>query len=172
MRRLESLRLSPLVIIQHKIYAEHWSARTNQLVAWYLSYWDEIKAHTDGPQFLVFLSIIYPNKEAARGRARVWWKPWTTAAGFDKSQLQAELSALVKRHEQAGQPCCLLKELTPLRQFEVQEWFSRYQIYDEQTQREMLAALFPAHVEQLSMSQVEHALRKIHAEFVNEKGYF
>jgi class 3 adenylate cyclase len=172
LRRLEPLRLSPLVVVHHKIYADHWSARTHQLVEWYLGYWDEIKANTDGPQFLIFLSVIYPEEGAARGRARAWWKPWAAAAGFDKGRLRAELDELVGRGRQAGRPCFVLKELTPPKQFEVREWFSYYRIYDEQTQREKLAALFPAHVEQLSMSQVEHALKKIHAEFVSEKGYF
>ena len=171
LRRLEPLRLSPLVVVHHKIYARHWTARTRRLVDWYLSYWDEIKAGTDGPQFLVFLSVIYP-AEGGAARARPRWKFWGAAREFDKAGLRAELDEIVRRNAEAGRLCFALKELTPPKQFEVQEWFSYYRIYDEQTQREKLAALFPEHVEQLSMSQLEHALKKIHAEFVSEKGYF
>jgi hypothetical protein len=142
------------------------------LIEWYLGYWDEIRTQTDGPHFLIFLSIIYPDKNAL-GKQRVWWKPWVTKDSFDKARTQDELSEIVSQNQQAGRLCFLLKELTPPKQFEVQDWFSRYRIYDESTQREKLAALFSGEGEELSMSQIQTALKKIHAEFVvSERGYF
>jgi TIR domain/inactive STAND len=172
LRKLVAGVLCPLVVIQHNIYAQHWSARTRQLVEWYLGYWDEIKANTDGPQFVVFFSIIYPDKNAKLGKTRVWWKPWAATESFEKGRVQVELAEIVSSSQQAGRLCFLLKELMPPKQFEVQDWFSHYHIYDEQTQREKLAALFPAQVEELSMSQIQQALKKIHEEFVSERGYF
>ena len=172
LRKLAARLLCPVVIIQHNIYAERWGAPTRQLIEWYLDYWDEITANSDGPQFLIFLSIIYPDKHRARSKARIWWKPWAARESFDKRQLQGELAEIVSGSQQVGRLCFLLKELTPPKQFEVQDWFSRYHIYDEQTQREKLAEMFPASVEELSMSQIEHALKKIHEEFLTEGGHF
>lgn len=172
LRKLVGGLLCPLVVLQHNIYGQHWSPRTRQLIEWYLGYWDEVKANTDGSQFVIFLSIVYPDKNAATGKPRAWWKPWAATESFDKVRVQGELADLVSRSRQLGRLCFLLKELTPPKQFEVQDWFSRYHIYDEQTQREKLATLFPAQVEELSMSQIQHALKKIHEEFVSERGYF
>jgi TIR domain/inactive STAND len=162
----------PLVVIQHNIHARLWGARTRWQIEWYLRYWAELRANMGYPQFLIFLSVIYPAADTAKGKTRAWWKPWASAAvgGYSKSQVQTELADVVNGSSVC--PCFLLKELTPPKQFEVQDWFSRYHIYDEQTQREKLAELFPAHVEQLSMSQVQHALKKIHEQFVRERGHF
>jgi hypothetical protein len=163
--------LCPIVIIQHNIYAQQWSALDRRQIEWYLNYWAELQTRPAGPQFLIFLNVIYPSKGEAKGKTRTWWKPWIVASGFSKSQIQAELAELVAMHP-AGCPCFLLKELMPLKQFDVQDWFSRYHIYDEQTQYEKVTELFPKHVEHLSMSRIQKELKKIHEEFVYKRGYF
>lgn len=168
--RLVADQRCPLVIIQHNIHARHWGERTRRQIDWYMRYWAEMRGGNDVTQFLIFLSVIYPGTNKTRSKAHSWWWPWQTASR-NKTRVQAELAEIVAARS-AGHPCFVLKELTPPKQFEVQDWFSRYQIYDEQTQREKLAELFPAQVQHLSMSQVQRALKKIHEEFVHERGSF
>lgn len=164
-------RHCPLAIIQHNIHAQHWSTPHRRQIEWYLDYWAELKAHPVGPQFLIFINVIYPDRNEAKRKTRVWWKPWKAAGSFNKNRIQTELADIVDS-QPVGCPCFLIKELIPIRQFEVQDWFSRYRIYDEQTQCEKIAELFPKHIEHLSMSHIQQALKKIHEEFTNERGYF
>jgi inactive STAND/TIR domain len=163
--RLASAWLSPLVVLQHNVYAEYWSPLTGALLKWYLEYWGEVKSNPSGPQFVIFLNVIFPKQEPAP-----WWKFWARARRLDKSRVQEELQQLSRSHG-SGSVCLMLKELLTPRPHEVGDWFSLHNIYDTKMQAELLEAIFERKDEELSMADIEHELKKIHQGFIKERGY-
>lgn len=163
--RLASSWLSPVIVLQHNVYAEYWSPLTAGLFKWYLNYWGELKSNVSGPQFVLFLNIIFPKREPAP-----WWKFWAHGRKFDKSRIQEELQQLSRSHG-SGSVCLMLKELLTPRPHEVGDWFSLHNIYDTKMQAELLEAIFERKDEELSMADIEHELKKIHQGFIKERGY-
>lgn len=163
--KLASSLLSPLIVIRHNIYAEHWNKLTGELIAWYFTYWADIKRPASGPQFLIFLNIIYPKIQATSR-----WKAWLASRRFDKKRVRMELQELSSSRN-AGCLSLVLKELSPPKQFEVGDWFSHYNIYDEKLQGEILKKIFKPDDKQIGMADIEHELQKIHQEFIKERQY-
>lgn len=149
---------SALIAIQHRIYARHWDESTRKLIHWYLTYWSGVSNHFTGPQFLIFLNIIYPKGEAPR-----WFKFWPLPKRFDKGHIDAELERLIDSAPQAL-PCKMLKELLPIRQEEVQDWLSRCNVHPEKTRFQLLEKIFKSEdgrvIDAKSMLDVELELHQ------------
>jgi serine/threonine protein kinase len=167
--RLPTLALSSLVVIRHRIHAARWDQMTASLLNWYTTYWAELHVTPATPQFLIFLSVIYPKAQTGR-----WWESLFGAKRFDKKLVERELQTLASAAKEQL-PFLLLKELTPIRPDEVHDWFSRYNIFDEKRRLELSAKIFETQgggrAEYLSMADIEHALYQIHQSFIKERGY-
>ena len=167
--RLSSLSLSPLIVIQHRIHASRWDQLTKELLNWYFTYWADLKVNPTGPQFLIFLNIIYP-----KAQADSWWKSLLGVKRFDKRIIEEELQASAASGR-TQLPLLLLKELLPIQPHEVQDWFSRYHIYDEKKRLELSERIFETQdgrkIGHLSMADIEHALQQIHQTYVRARGY-
>jgi Domain of unknown function (DUF4062)/inactive STAND len=169
--QLPSLALSPLVVIRHRLHAAHWDTAARELVQWYMSYWNALKVEQTGPQFLIFLNVIYPR---LRMQPASWWKTILRTKQFDKKRVETELQEIAQS-QRAGLPFLLLKELLPVTQHEVKDWFSQYNIYDEKKRNELAEKLFTARNGRLatfrSMADIEYELRLIHQNYIKERGY-
>jgi hypothetical protein len=155
--QLASKSLAPLVVSQHRIYAARWNRAARELLEWYLAYWAGMKINPSRPQFLIFLSIIYPKSQPSN-----WWRKWKASAQPDKDRITRELQE-ISESRNAGSPCLLLRELLPLRPEEVKDWFSAHKIHSEKVQYELLEKIFktvdgrPADFK--NMADVEHELQ-------------
>lgn len=169
--QLPALALAPLVVIRHRIHAARWDTTTRELVQWYMSYWSQLKAEHTAPQFLIFLNVIYPR---IRMQPASWWKTFLRAKQFDKKRVETDLQE-IGREQRAGLPFLLLKELLPVTQHEVKDWFSQYNIYDEKKRNELSERMFTSRNGRLatfrSMADIEYELRLIHQSYIKERGY-
>jgi hypothetical protein len=169
--RLPALQLTPLVVVRHRIHAARWDKQTRELVEWYMAYWAALKVEQTGPQFLIFLNVIYPR---IRMQPAVWWKTILRAKQFDKRRVETDLQEIAAG-QRAGLPFLLLKELLPVTQVEVKDWFSQYNIYDEKKRNELAEKIFTARNGRLatyrSMADIEYELRLIHQSYIKERGY-
>jgi len=155
--QLAAKSLAPLAVIQHRIYAARWNRAARELLEWYMAYWAAMKINPSRPQFLVFLSIIYPKSQPSN-----WWRRWKASAQPDKDQIARELQQ-ISESPNAGCRCLLLRELMPLRPEEVKDWFSLHNIYSEKIQYELLEKIFKTgdgrSADFKSMADVEHELQ-------------
>jgi hypothetical protein len=169
--QLPGLALSPLVVIRHRLHATRWDKRTRELVEWYMAYWSALKVEQTGPQFLLFLNVIYPR---VRMQPAGWWKTILRTKQFDKRRVESEMQELAVA-QRAGLPFLLLKELLPVTQLEVKDWFSQYNIYDEKKRNELAERIFTVRNGRLatyrSMADIEYELRLIHQSYIKERGY-
>ncbi|HEX8493540.1 MAG TPA: DUF4062 domain-containing protein [Pyrinomonadaceae bacterium] len=169
--QLPALQLTPLVVIRHRIHAARWDRATRELIEWYMSYWGQLKVEQTGPQFLIFLNVIYPR---IRMQPVNWWKSLLRAKQFDKRRVETDLQEIAVS-QRAGLPFLLLKELLPVTQHEVKDWFSQYNIYDEKKRNELAEQIFTARNGRLttfrSMADIEYELRLIHQSYIKERGY-
>jgi hypothetical protein len=169
--RLPILGLTPLVVIRHRIHAARWDKVTRELIQWYMSYWGALKVEQGGPQFLLFLNVIYPR---VRMQPANWLKTLFKTKQFDKRRVEVELQEIALG-QRAGLPFLLLKELLPVTQHEVKDWFSQYNIYDEKKRNELAEQIFTARNGRLatfrSMADIEYELRLIHQNYIKERGY-
>lgn len=164
--------LAPLIVIQHRIYGARWSRAVKELLKWYMAYWADLKGNAAGPQFLVFLSVIYPKSPPPS-----WWKRWKTSAQTDKDRMAGELRE-ISETPPAGFPRLLLKELLPPRPEDVKDWFSVHNIHSEKVQFELLERIFKTGDGQLadfkSMADIEHELQclvdALQQDVVNARG--
>ncbi|MDT4969647.1 MAG: eukaryotic-like serine/threonine-protein kinase [Acidobacteriota bacterium] len=167
--RLSSLSLSPLVVVRHRIHASRWDQLTGELLRWYFGYWRDLRINPTGTQFLIFVSVIYPRAQRAN-----WWKTLIGVRGFDKRSVEAELQTIATSGKDQL-PILILKELMPIQPHEVQDWFSRYNIYDEKKRLELSEGLFARQggrkADHLNMADIEHALLQIHQSYVKERGF-
>jgi len=168
---LSSLSLKPLIIVQHEIRATRWDRPTKELIKWYLnSFWAGLEITNSGPQFLVFLNVIYPSKTMS-GQ----WHAWLKLKRFDKTHIERE-SREIFLAKQSGCPRLMFKELMPIRLDEVKEWFNLHNIYDSEKKRlECAEKIFKTPdgrvVPYKSMMEIEHELKIIHQEYLQKKGF-
>lgn len=169
--QLPCLSLAPLVVIRHRIHAARWDKATRDLVEWYMSYWSALTVEQTGPQFLIFLNVIYPR---IKMQPPGWWKTLFKSKQFDKRRVETDLQEIAVA-QRAGLPFLLLKELLPVTQLEVKDWFSQYNIYDEKKRNELAEKIFTARNGRLatyrSMADIEYELRLIHQSYIKERGY-
>jgi serine/threonine-protein kinase len=156
---LISAFLSPLVVIQHRIHASRWDKFTIKLIESYMRFWEGAGNAPSKPQFLIFLNIIYPKPQSGS-----WWKSLLSSKRFDKDRIESELQD-VSASQSAGCPCLMLRELEPLRQDEVKDWFSFNNLYSEKVREELLQKIFTTEdggiAECKNMADVEHELQAI-----------
>lgn len=170
--KLSCLSLNPLVVIQHRIHAARWDKLMRALIEWYFAFWAELTHNTSSPQFVIFLNIIYPKAQAAG-----WRKIWLGPGRFDKNRIETELRE-ISALRNAGLPCLILRELLPIRQDEVKDWFSFNNIYSEKTRYELLEKIFMTGngriAEHKSMADIEHELQglveSIQQSFIRTRG--
>lgn len=169
LNRLSSLALSPVIAIRHRIHASRWDQVTGELLNWYLDFWAEIKDERAGPQFLIFLSVIYP-----RAQITPWWKSLMGVKSFDKRSIEADVQAIASSGAKRL-PLLIIKELLPVQPHDVHDWFSRYNIFDEKRRHELSEKIFETQgggrAEHLSMADIEHALYEIHQSYARERGF-
>ncbi|HEX8494028.1 MAG TPA: TIR domain-containing protein [Pyrinomonadaceae bacterium] len=165
--KLAAMSLKSLILIRHNIYSEQWTTLTRDLIQWYLSYWAEGSNDATGPQFLIFFNVIY-----SKVKEKSWWKSLLSPQGYGRERIQKEIQEISAAHN-ASSPCLVLKELTPPREYDVGDWFTRHNIYDAKVQGELLKKIFAAsRARQISMADVEHELQTIHQSFIKERSYF
>lgn len=123
-----------VVIIQHKIEAEKWTATTGQLIKTYLEFWDEVKKGADVPQFIIFLNVFYPASDAPVWK--VWERLGDVGHWLHKRKISAELNAMCKLPgRQPGTPreavFCLytvLDELPRVGFSDLVKWFEEHNL--------------------------------------------
>ena len=156
---LNALSRSPLIVIQHRIHAARWDKMTPSLIEWYLTFWSAMISKASAPQFLIFLNIIYPQESSTS-----WWKAMLKPKRFDKSRTERELLDICARRN-AGLPCLMLRELLPVKQDEVKDWFSLNNIHSEKARYELMEKIFTTEdglvAEHKSMADVEHELQRL-----------
>ena len=157
--QLPAVSLIPVVVIQHRIHAARWNRAVRELLEWYMAFWASIKINHSGPQFLIFLSIIYP-----KSQPRNWWRSWTAAKPQDKDRIKRELRE-ISESRNAGCPCLLLLELSPLKPEDVKHWLIKHKIHSEKIQDELVEKMFKTDDGQKadckSMADIEDELRDI-----------
>ena len=157
--KLKALSLSPLIVIQHRVHAARWDRLTADLIEWYLKYWSAVTGKASAPQFLIFLNIIYPQESPSS-----WWRAMLKPKRFDKTRVERELFDACA-HRSAGLPCLMLRELLPVKQDEVKDWFSLNNIHSEKARYELLEKIFATEdgrvAEHKSMADIEYELQQL-----------
>jgi hypothetical protein len=161
--QLPAMARVPFVVIQHRIDAAHWNRGARELLNWYIAYWAKIKiAPSRPPQFLIFLSIVYP-----KSQPDTWWKKWRASKQSDKDQIEREIRE-ISLARNADCPCLMLHELSSVSPNDVKNWFDQHRlnlILSENTQDDLLAKLFTTDdglkVEFKSMADIEDGLQCI-----------
>ena len=90
-----------VVIIQHNIEAQKWTATTGQVVKTYLEFWDDVKKIADEsesgsevPQFIIFLNVVYPAMEVLSWKV---WQKWADVGQWlHKRKIKTNLNAICK----------------------------------------------------------------------------
>lgn len=191
MRGLLEASLCSVVVFQHELQAQHWDATTAELIRWYSSFWDELKADAVRlPQCVVFINVVYP---AAR-RAGLWSVlrklRRTNPLGLNRRVLRA-LAAVSAEPERAVEPkrardheralaaapshcaIALLDELTCVGKGHVIKWLRDNLVSDDEAEIEHNAVrILTDERGRLSkcrnMREVETQLNRIHASIVSE----
>jgi hypothetical protein len=157
--RKVSLFKSPVIVIQHSLHAKMWGKLTKELIEWHMKYWADIANGPSGPQYLVFINVIYPKAQAGG-----WLKIMLGQKRFNKDRIEKEMRALVDWRGRDF-PCLLLRELSPVKQEEVKDWFSLNNILSERKRYELIAEIFKSadgqDLESMSMADIEHELQII-----------
>jgi hypothetical protein len=191
LRGLLEVSLCSVAVFQHHVQAQHWDATAAQLLRWYLSFWDELKA--DGghmPQCVVFMNVVYP---AAR-RGGLWSVlrklRRANPLGLNKRVLRG-LHAIGAGPERAVEPkrerdaahaladapahcaLALLDELTCVEKKHVTKWLRDNLFSDDEAEIERSAVRILTDARgRLSkcrnMREVETQLNRIHASIVSE----
>lgn len=165
--RLGSSMIDPMIVIRHDIRAARWDKAAKNLVERYLKFWDEAGANSPKPQFIIFLTVIYPVEESG-------WKSWFGRPRFDRKQVVKELEALsaARRKQPNGEcPTLLLKELTCVSRDDVMDWFRLNRIYDDvKVWQGKCQEIFKT-ADCLRMAEIEYQLKLIHREFIESRGY-
>lgn len=161
--QLPAMSRVPFVVIQHRIDAAHWNREARELLNWYIAYWAKIKiAPSRPPQFLIFLSIVYP-----KSQPDPWWKKWRASKQVDKEQIEREIHE-ISQTRNADCPCLTLHELSSVSPNDVKNWFNQHRlnlILSENAQYDLLAILFTTDdglkVDLKTMADIEDGLRCI-----------
>jgi serine/threonine protein kinase len=163
LRSCRPLAAAPIVVVQHDLRAEQWDDATTRLLGWYLGeYWHSCPSDEAGPQFLIFLKVVYPAQEMVPR-----WRQWLARRPADKSRIQKQLTALLTERV-ASCPSLVLAELAPVTVDDVTDWFHRNGIYlSEQRRRAAAESLFQRRGTR-RLSEVEQALENIHRQFIQE----
>jgi hypothetical protein len=165
--RLGSSMIDPMVVIRHDIRAARWDKAAKSLVERYLNFWDEAGANSPKPQFIIFLTIIYPVEA-------VGWKSWFGRSRFDRKQVLRELESLsaARRKQPNGEcPTLLLSELTCVTRDDVMDWFRFNRIYEDvKVWQGKCHEIFKTG-DCLRMAEIEYQLKLIHREFIESRGY-
>ncbi len=150
--------LSPLVVVQHRLYAARWNSLTAPLLRWYMSYLSGMRPGRNRPHFVVFLTVLYPKERDQ------WWKRYLQVSHFDRNEIAGQLSELVT-HGNEGCACIMLSELLPLTPDEVKDWFAINNIHSEKSRLELLERLYrrPDGMpwERRSMMDIEYELARL-----------
>lgn len=157
--KLASQLLSPVIVLQHSIHAAKWTDLTRGLIEWYLGFWAEVGNIPSRPQFIIFVSIIYPGASSD-----TWWKSVLRVKRFDKRRIEKQLQEVIAASGESC-PCLLLTELSAVEQNEVKDWFSIHNIHTEKTRYDLLHKMFLTEGGQVasarSMADIEHELQSI-----------
>ena len=166
--KLPCLTKNPLVIINHNIFGSKWDRHNEELINWYIrEYWSELDCDEDIPQFLIFLNIKYQKiKKFIKVPKLLKFNR------FYKDEIQKRLHDFLKLSDNRC-PCLVIRELMPITIEHVKEWFSLYNIVDNQLiQNERLNLIFKENdrpVTFKSWSEIEILLDKILTEYFQER---
>lgn len=171
---LAARSLSPVIVIQHSIHAGNWTRLTRELIEWYLSFWDTVGTNTAAPQFVVFLSVIYPR--AAPGPR---WKSWLQSRRLVVRRIEDDLREVASK-SMMNCSSILLSELTSIEPRQVKDWFSMHNIYTEKIRYDLINKMFRTESGRIAgskcMADIEHELEGIFDEVQKEtlraRGYY
>jgi hypothetical protein len=141
-----------IITLSHSISASHLDESAWKLIDQYTSYWANNEVNTARPQFIIFLSVVYPKPQPS-----VWYKPWTMSKRFDKESAKSRLQEISARIN-AHLPCFLLEELPGVGPEEVEQWFSKYGEegnFSVKIKQESLTRLFESENAEKSMLDIE-----------------
>jgi hypothetical protein len=157
--------LTPVVALRHSIRADRWE-QEKALIHAYLQFWDEVSCSTSKPLFLIFLTLLYPAQEKGRG-----WLSFFKRSGFDRDLLARDLMELPPSGSPgAACPRLILEELGGVEEHHVRTWFDKFGILEEGDRLRNCKELFRA-AERRPMAEIELALKQIHREFIEQRGY-
>jgi hypothetical protein len=165
--RAFSSMIDPVIVLRHNyVRAERWEKLEKSLLRWYLQFWDEVGNQAPKPQFVVFLSILYPYKDSASG-----WMSLFKRSRFDRVQMKGKLDELLEnRSRPPNCPSRMLKELSCIERHHVKQWFDQHDLFDEAVRLTKCDELFRDSACR-HMAEIQEALRQSHQEFINQRGY-
>ncbi|MGE0130706.1 MAG: DUF4062 domain-containing protein [Blastocatellales bacterium] len=165
--RFSSSMIDPMVVIRHDIRAARLDKPAKSFLERYLRFWDEVGSNSPKPQFIIFLTIIHSAQESG-------WKNWLGLSGSDKKQVVRELEEITaarRKESKSMAPTLLLKELACVSRDDVMDWFSLNRIYDDVKLWQSKCLAMFKNSDCLSMAEIEHELKLIHREFIEQRGY-
>ena len=149
---------NPVVVIQHRVHASSWNSNTRYLISWYMGYWAEVINTPNRPQFIVFVTVMYPRRESSSD-----WRAFLGLGSPNKRRIEKELREIVCS-PYARCVALLLDELQPAGQEDVEDWLSLNSICSEKARYELIEKMFGIGARQLSprcMADIEDELRRL-----------
>ncbi len=127
----EQWRLHAMVVVQHDLESGSLADDLPAFLRWYVNeFWQGVRNEESGPQFLIFMNVIYPEAREQRrwgGLRSLWRKPAMLREGVRERLAgvlpQSPRRSLNEDPNAAGCPCLLLRELAPVELRHVERWF-------------------------------------------------
>ncbi len=165
--QLARWKKNSLVIIKHNIYTSQWNKQDEQLINWYIKeYWSALECSDNTPQFLIFFNIQYakPNRSG-------WIKRLFKKKIYAKKHITEQLGCIYESVKEVCQ-CVLIEELKPVAIKDVMDWFSFYNVYENELHRKKkIESIFQENKKPVGckcMAEIELALEKIIKEHEKE----
>src|SRR5262249_46642366 len=110
--------------------------------------------------------ILYPLRQSESG-----WMSLFKRSRFDRMRMEGKLMELLKnRSHSPNCPSLILDELSCVEWRHVKDWFDRHNLFDEAVRLRKCDELF-RDVACRHLAEIEVALKQIHQEFIDQRGY-
>ena len=154
----EKLRLDKygIIMISHDISASKWDKHSESLVKWYVNeYWAGFKSGESIPQFLLFFNVKYPTEDKT-GIFKSLFKK-----SDSKKKVEESIEMIAKLSKETSF-CLKIKELPRIESQDVDEWFSKYNVgIDDSEKLKLLKEMFKSKKEKRCMADVEYELKNV-----------
>ncbi|MFN0122712.1 MAG: TIR domain-containing protein [Blastocatellia bacterium] len=154
-------RLEKVIVLSHDLSLENWGKGDRELAQSYMTFWDEVNRRGPAPQFVVFLNLLYPEKQVPS------WRSFLTGSGFNRDLFETQAREMFARNS-SGCPKIALAPLGCVEKKHVKRWFDRHKILDEGERITKIDELFRDR-NCLSMKEVQPFLKKYHEQYVAER---
>jgi hypothetical protein len=162
--RLPAVAGNSVVVLQHMLHPDRWRPATHSLLQRYLEYWAALDRSASGPQFLIFLNILYPIAQAAPR----WMLPFLSG-GYDRRRIEREVQETL-RPETAPCPLLVLPELLPPQRSDVIDWCMRFHGCDSGAGQEIAAGVFGDAGGRITMAKIQRELQRLHQQSLERRG--